>query len=92
MPFLVPLFYVYSIYLYCIHILIYFFGCTFSQDQKGQLHQVWYDDPESICLKASLVKAKGLRGIGMWNGNLLNYIDESARQQTNSMWNALVQC
>jgi len=25
MPFLVPLFYVYSIYLYCIHILIYFF-------------------------------------------------------------------
>ncbi|KAG7282874.1 hypothetical protein CRUP_020712 [Coryphaenoides rupestris] len=62
------------------------------EDEKGQLHQVWYDDPESICLKASLVKAKGLRGIGMWNGNLLNYIDESARQQTNSMWNALVQC
>ncbi|CAL8271948.1 unnamed protein product [Arctogadus glacialis] len=63
------------------------------EDHEGQIHQVWYDDPESICLKASLVKkSKGLRGIGVWNGNLLNYIDEAAKQQTTMMWNALVQC
>ncbi|CAL8253221.1 unnamed protein product [Merluccius merluccius] len=62
------------------------------EDQKGQIHQVWYDDPDSICLKANLVKTKGLRGIGMWNGNILNYIDEAAQQQTTMMWNALVQC
>lgn len=63
------------------------------QDQKGQIHQVWYDDPQSICPKADYVKSKGLRGIGMWNGNILDYSDEPvARQQTAMMWNALLGC
>ncbi|KAI3368255.1 hypothetical protein L3Q82_007975 [Scortum barcoo] len=53
------------------------------KDEKGQIHQVWYDDPQSICPKADSVKSKGLRGIGMWNGNILDYSDEAvARQQT----------
>lgn len=63
------------------------------KDQSGQFHQVWYDDPQSICTKAEAVKAKGLRGIGMWNGNILDYSDEPvARQQTAMMWNALLGC
>lgn len=63
------------------------------QDQKGQIHQVWYDDPQSICLKVESVKSKGLRGIGMWNGNILDYSDEPvAKQQTMMMWNALLGC
>ncbi|CAN9500371.1 unnamed protein product [Ophioblennius macclurei] len=63
------------------------------KDQSGQIHQVWYDDPQSICPKADAVKAKGLRGIGMWNGNILDYSDEPvARQQTAMMWNALLGC
>ncbi|XP_023255477.1 di-N-acetylchitobiase-like [Seriola lalandi dorsalis] len=63
------------------------------KDQQGQIHQVWYDDPQSICLKADSVKSKGLRGIGMWNGNILDYSDETvARQQTAMMWNALLGC
>ncbi|XP_071344044.1 di-N-acetylchitobiase [Trachinotus anak] len=63
------------------------------KDQKGQIHQVWYDDPQSICPKADSVKSKGLRGIGMWNGNILDYSDETvARQQTAMMWNALLGC
>lgn len=63
------------------------------KDQTGQIHQVWYDDPESICSKADGVKSNGLRGIGMWNGNILNYSDEPlARQQTAEMWNALLGC
>ncbi|KAM7409496.1 hypothetical protein PAMA_001129 [Pampus argenteus] len=63
------------------------------KDQKGQIHQVWYDDPESICPKANLVKSKGLRGIGMWNGNILDYSDDPvARQQTAMMWNSLLGC
>ncbi|XP_044055954.1 di-N-acetylchitobiase [Siniperca chuatsi] len=63
------------------------------KDQKGQIHQVWYDDPQSICPKADSVKSKGLRGIGMWNGNILDYTDEPvARQQTAMMWNALLGC
>lgn len=63
------------------------------KDQKGQIHQVWYDDPQSICLKADSVRSKGLRGIGMWNGNILDYGDEPvAKQQTEMMWNALLGC
>ncbi|XP_047442096.1 di-N-acetylchitobiase isoform X1 [Mugil cephalus] len=63
------------------------------KDQKGQIHQVWYDDPHSICLKAATVKSKGLMGIGMWNGNILDYSDEPvAREQTSRMWNALLGC
>ncbi|XP_070817015.1 di-N-acetylchitobiase isoform X1 [Chaetodon trifascialis] len=63
------------------------------EDQKGQIHQVWYDDPQSVCPKADYVRSKGLRGIGMWNGNILDYSDEPvARQQTAMMWNALLGC
>ncbi|XP_053712764.1 di-N-acetylchitobiase [Synchiropus splendidus] len=63
------------------------------KDPTGQIHQVWYDDPESLCLKANLVKLKGLRGIGMWNGNILDYSDDPvARQQTAMMWKALLGC
>ncbi|KAF3690855.1 Di-N-acetylchitobiase [Channa argus] len=63
------------------------------KDEKGQIHQVWYDDPQSICPKADFVKSKGLRGIGMWNGNILDYSDDPvAQQQTTMMWNALLGC
>lgn len=65
--------------------------CFPSQHPSGQIHQVWYDDPESIYPKAEYVKTAGLRGIGMWNGNCLDYSDELvARQQTELMWNALL--
>ncbi|XP_056132397.1 di-N-acetylchitobiase [Lampris incognitus] len=63
------------------------------KDESGQIHQVWYDDPDSVCAKAGSVKSKGLRGIGMWNGNILDYSDDPvAQQQTAAMWNALVAC
>ncbi|XP_030640682.1 di-N-acetylchitobiase [Chanos chanos] len=60
------------------------------KDKEGRIHQVWYDDPESISLKAAYVTKHGMRGIGMWNGNLLDYSNNPvARQQTKDMWNAL---
>ncbi|XP_068175855.1 di-N-acetylchitobiase [Antennarius striatus] len=63
------------------------------KDSNGQIHQVWYDDPQSICPKANYVKSKGLRGIGMWNGNILDYSGEPvAKQQTAAMWNVLLGC
>lgn len=59
-------------------------------DSGGQVHQVWYDDPQSISLRAAYVKNLGLRGIGMWNANLLDYTDDPiAKQQTKDMWDAL---
>ncbi|XP_067244621.1 di-N-acetylchitobiase isoform X2 [Chanodichthys erythropterus] len=61
------------------------------KDTEGRVHQVWYDDPESIALKAAYVAQHGLKGIGMWNGNLLDYSsDPIAQQQTVDMWNALI--
>ncbi|XP_061681733.1 di-N-acetylchitobiase isoform X2 [Syngnathoides biaculeatus] len=63
------------------------------EDPGGQIHQVWYDDPESICLKTDFVKSRGLRGVGMWNANILDYSDDPvARQQSAMMWNALFGC
>ncbi|XP_008327096.1 di-N-acetylchitobiase [Cynoglossus semilaevis] len=63
------------------------------KNEEGQIHQVWYDDPQSICLKTDYVKTKGLRGVGMWNANILDYSGETvAQQQTQKMWNALLGC
>ncbi|XP_077189277.1 di-N-acetylchitobiase [Paroedura picta] len=60
-------------------------------DPQGIIHQVWFDDPRSISLKAAYVKEQGLRGIGMWNGDCLNYSGDSvAQQQTKAMWEALI--
>ncbi|XP_072199128.1 di-N-acetylchitobiase [Excalfactoria chinensis] len=61
------------------------------KDSLGHFHQVWYDDPRSISLKAAYVKNRGLRGIGMWNGNSLDYSREAAAEkQTEAMWQALI--
>ncbi|KAM4722590.1 di-N-acetylchitobiase [Rhinophrynus dorsalis] len=60
------------------------------KDKQGLIHQVWYDDPQSISLKVAFVKKWGLRGVGMWNGDLLDYSsDPVAQQQTEDMWKAL---
>nr|XP_048309606.1 di-N-acetylchitobiase [Myodes glareolus] len=60
------------------------------KDPAGRFHQVWYDNPQSISLKAAYVKNYGLRGIGMWNANCLDYSEDTlAREQTKAMWGAL---
>ncbi|XP_006898421.1 PREDICTED: di-N-acetylchitobiase [Elephantulus edwardii] len=60
------------------------------KDSSGHFHQVWYDNPQSISLKAAYVQKRGLRGIGMWNANSLDYSgDAEARQQTEEMWKVL---
>ncbi|XP_072429423.1 di-N-acetylchitobiase-like [Chiloscyllium punctatum] len=54
-------------------------------------HEVWYDDPDSISLKSSIVKKLKLRGIGVWIGNFLNYgANPTATAQTKEMWHALI--
>ncbi|XP_078264002.1 di-N-acetylchitobiase-like isoform X1 [Rhinoraja longicauda] len=53
-------------------------------------HEVWYDDPESISMKATLLKRLKLGGIGMWAASYVAY-NGMARTtlQTMEMWNAL---
>ncbi|XP_033007580.1 di-N-acetylchitobiase-like [Lacerta agilis] len=61
------------------------------RDEHGVFHQVWFDNPRSISLKAAYVKKLGLRGIGMWNADCLNYSGGSvAQEQTAAMWAALI--
>uniref|UniRef100_UPI00398E3DE8 di-N-acetylchitobiase-like n=1 Tax=Pristiophorus japonicus TaxID=55135 RepID=UPI00398E3DE8 len=53
-------------------------------------HEVWFDDPESISIKASILMKLKLRGIGMWNANDLDYSAVPlAAMQTEDMWNAM---
>ncbi|XP_055979225.1 di-N-acetylchitobiase [Sorex fumeus] len=60
------------------------------KDNSGRFHQVWYDNPQSISLKVAYIKNHGLRGIGMWNANCLDYSEDAiAKQQTEEMWQAL---
>ncbi|XP_022351997.1 di-N-acetylchitobiase [Enhydra lutris kenyoni] len=60
------------------------------KDSSGHFHQVWYDDPQSISLKAAYIQKHGLRGIGMWHANCLDYSgDAVAKQQTEEMWKVL---
>ena len=54
--------------------------------------QVWYDDPRSLRPKYRLAAELGLRGVGIWNLDLLDYSAAAApvaRQQTRDMWDAL---
>ncbi|XP_051868355.1 di-N-acetylchitobiase-like [Pristis pectinata] len=53
-------------------------------------HEVWYDDPESISMRATILKKLKLQGISIWFGNYLNYsTDPRVAMQTEEMWNAL---
>ncbi|XP_059504249.1 di-N-acetylchitobiase-like isoform X1 [Stegostoma tigrinum] len=62
----------------------------FVYKDKDVYHEVWYDDPESLSLKSSIVKKLKLGGIGAWFGNSLNYsANPTAAMQTEDMWNAL---
>ncbi|KAM7097382.1 di-N-acetylchitobiase isoform 1-T1 [Molossus nigricans] len=60
------------------------------KDSTGHFHQVWYDDPKSISLKAAYIQMHGLRGTGMWNADCLDYSEDTlAKQQTQDMWQVL---
>ncbi|TMW57473.1 hypothetical protein Poli38472_003398 [Pythium oligandrum] len=49
--------------------------------------QLWYDDEESLRAKYRLVKELGLRGVGMWNADTLDYAEDLVGSQR--MWDAL---
>ena len=59
-----------------------FFTCG---DERGFV-QVWYDDPEGLSAKYSAAVRLGLRGVGVWTVNFLDYANDS---QVESMWGVL---
>lgn len=60
-------------------------------DPIGRVHQVWYDDPESLGMKYMFVRDNKLRGVAVWNSDILDYSDLTrAKYQTRAMWDALM--
>ena len=55
----------------------------------GSVHQIWYDDPESLSAKYRVAKAAGVRGTGPFCFNMLDYSTEATRAQAKAMWGAL---
>ena len=53
--------------------------------------QVWFDNPRSLTLKYRLAAELGLRGVGFWHLDALDYAgkDPRAQQQTAAMWEAV---
>ena len=49
-------------------------------------YQVWYDDPRSLGIKYGIARDMGLRGVGMWAANFLDYAN---RTQVGEMWGAI---
>ncbi|CEG46320.1 Di-N-acetylchitobiase, putative [Plasmopara halstedii] len=54
--------------------------------QEGGQSQIWFDNPRSLEEKYSIVRDLGLRGVGMWNADSLDY---SAADDSKAMWSSL---
>ncbi|GFR64363.1 Di-N-acetylchitobiase [Elysia marginata] len=58
--------------------------------KDGKLYQIQYDNPESLSLKYKLASDMGIRGVGMWHIDCLDYSDTSYGQKMrDSMFNPL---
>eukprot|EP01060_Flectonema_neradi_P005074 TRINITY_DN1336_c1_g1_i1.p1 TRINITY_DN1336_c1_g1~~TRINITY_DN1336_c1_g1_i1.p1 ORF type:complete len:405 (+),score=93.68 TRINITY_DN1336_c1_g1_i1:57-1217(+) len=55
----------------------------------GSVHQLWYDDAESLQAKYELVRKTMIRGTGPFQFLDLDYSTPLAKQQAQSMWDAL---
>ena len=58
-------------------------------DEQQTVRQVWLDDVESLVHKYSLAKSMGLRGVGMWTADFLDYDTQPISNTTHAMWTAL---
>lgn len=66
-----------------------FFDYKSNKDHK--IHQVWYDDPESLKLKYQAAKHTfKMRGLAFWTVDSLDYGNSTtAKNQTQEMWDII---
>ena len=52
------------------------------------MHQIRYDDPQSLTVKFTMAIDKNLRGVGVWNAESVNYTSTSSDQikAVKDMW------
>lgn len=64
---------------------------AFHQDPStGQVHQVWYDNVDSLTIKYDYAIMKDMRGVGMWTADSIDYTNTTTgQQQRAAMWGAL---
>ena len=67
--------------------LINFLKCMFILYLQTITHQIWYDDPQSLVLKYNISTYHGLRGVGMWNADAVDF--QVDPQGAKKMWDAL---
>lgn len=62
----------------------------YKDPSTGILHQVWYDDPESLTLKYQQAVDLNLRGVGMWNAECVDYLSTDPEEiiAVKQMWDA----
>ena len=63
----------------------------YKDESDGRIHQVWYDDPESLKIKYDyIIKEAKMRGLSFWNIDCLDYSDSpKAKKETKEMWDAV---
>jgi spore germination protein YaaH len=58
----------------------------YRDPKTSVMHQLWYDDVESLSLKYRFAKLAKLRGVSMWNADSLDYSNST---QVSVMWGAM---
>lgn len=62
---------------------------NYINPKDGNVHQVWYDDPQSLSIKFRQAKAQGIGGVGTWNFDCLsNSTDPVVASAMAAMWQA----
>jgi len=59
------------------------------QHGDGTVHQIWFDNPESLAVKYGMASAAGLRGTGPYTFDDLAYSTELEKADAAGMWAAL---
>jgi len=59
------------------------------ENSSGDVHQVWFDNPESLTYKYEYAKSVGLRGVGFWTADFLDYGGHGNPKNPVYMWDAI---
>ncbi|XP_046580366.1 di-N-acetylchitobiase-like [Haliotis rubra] len=65
---------------------------TYKDPSTGIMYQYQYDDPESISIKCQMAETLGLRGVGIWNADSVDYSNTTEANKVRQwMWGSLPQ-